>query len=63
MDKYGVGTDDEHMKTAAREKGSPCPQCGSRNVNYTSGNVPQCPRCGVEPWEARDGKREVKQQR
>lgn len=50
MDKYGVGTDDEQVKTADSRRGRACPSCGSTNVNYT-GNVPHCSNCGTRPWE------------
>jgi hypothetical protein len=49
MDKYGVVTEAETTKIAAKD-GRPCPQCASRNVNYT-GMTPHCPRCGTKPWE------------
>ncbi len=49
MEKYGVVTETENTKIAARE-GRPCPQCGFTDVNY-KGSTPHCARCGTEPWE------------
>lgn len=53
MDKYGVILDHEAEKLASKE-GRPCPQCGSKHVNY-AGVTPHCPECGTEPWEPNDG--------
>lgn len=55
-----VETENEKIATL---KGRPCPQCGSKNVNY-SGLTPHCPECGVEPWERRkDGQTKDDRQR
>lgn len=62
MDKLGVVVEEDSAKTASAE-GRPCPQCGTRKVNYT-GLTPQCPNCGVEPWEPherRNGRGRVSQ--
>jgi len=49
MDKFGVVIDEELEKIASKE-GRPCPQCGSKSVNY-EGTTPHCPNCGTRPWE------------
>ena len=49
MDKFGVVTNDENVKTGAARGGS-CPKCASTTVNY-EGPVPFCRNCGTEPWE------------
>lgn len=56
MDKYGVVLDDTHQKIAM-QRGQPCPNCGSRVVNYT-GLTPHCPNCGTAPWEKRPDAKE-----
>lgn len=56
MDKFAVVLDDEATKVASKE-GRPCPQCGTKNVNY-KGLTPHCPNCGVEPWEKHGRDRE-----
>lgn len=49
MDKFGVVTDNEESKIASKE-GRPCPECGSKSVDY-AGSTPHCPHCGTRPWE------------
>ena len=56
MDKYGVVVDEHHIKVA-NEGARPCPQCGSRSVDFTS-LTPHCPSCGTEPWEKHAQKEE-----
>lgn len=52
MDKLGVQTDKEKVKTASEGTKS-CPRCGMTLIPNT--NVPQCPQCGTEPFEKKDG--------
>lgn len=61
MDKFAVVLEDEHNKVASM-KGTPCPQCGSSNVNYR-GLTPLCPQCGSQPWEPKEKQNGASQSR
>jgi len=52
MEKLGVQTDKEKVKTAEGGAKS-CPRCGLTLIPNT--NVPQCPQCGTEPFEKSNG--------
>ena len=55
MEKYGVKTEDEMVKTGAEGK-KVCPLCGAELD--LSGNVPRCPKHGTEPFEKENDGRE-----
>jgi len=52
MEKLGVETDEKLTKEASGDK-KLCPRCGSPLLPATESNVPRCPDCGTEPFEAR----------
>ena len=51
MDKYAVEIDPAAVKTASLDKNPSCPSCGGPLAPRA--NVPQCPRCGTKPFEAK----------
>jgi ribosomal protein L37AE/L43A len=55
MDKLGVDVDESQTKEASGEPKTTCPKCGAALVHRALTNVPQCPKCGTQPFEGPDG--------
>lgn len=55
MEKLGVVIDEEKTKTASKDER--CPKCGSLLYPRKTGDIPQCPNCGTEPFERRPSKK------
>lgn len=53
MEKLGVDTDESLSKEGSGDKRTTCPRCGKALLPPEESNVPRCPDCGTEPFEAR----------
>ena len=52
MEKYGVDTTDTVKVSEDLSVTPRCRTCGSKLES--TANVPKCPRCGTEPYEAQE---------
>jgi len=55
MEKLGVDIEPADSKEAAERKIRPdkCPKCGITLLPWEDSNVPRCPNCGTEAFEAK----------
>jgi len=52
MEKLGVDVDPSLEKEASGGTKRVCPKCQTTLLPENESNVPRCPRCGTEPFEA-----------
>jgi ribosomal protein L37AE/L43A len=52
VEKLGVEVDEDLTKVASTAENAICTRCRSPLVDRDERNVPCCPICGTEPFEA-----------